>query len=148
MPARPKACAAPFWSGVDAIEHGNEITAELFELMTARGVTLCPTLAAGDAIARYRGWNGAEPAPAAVQDDRKAFALARAAGVKSVSAVMSVCSLLAKLPAKWTCSRRPGCRQSPSCGQSTSCGQRLRVIAPVLPSPTGGGSPPDRWLTW
>ena len=27
----------------------------------ARGVTLCPTLAAADAVARYGGWNGAEP---------------------------------------------------------------------------------------
>ena len=49
--------------------------------MAARGVTLCPTLAAGDAIARYRGWNGVEPAPESVLGERKALALARAAGV-------------------------------------------------------------------
>jgi imidazolonepropionase-like amidohydrolase len=38
-------------------------------------------LAAGDATSRYRGWTGAEPAPAAVVQARKAFGLARAAGV-------------------------------------------------------------------
>jgi imidazolonepropionase-like amidohydrolase len=68
-------------AGVDAIEHGSEGTAEVFKLMAARGVTLCPTLAAGDAIARYRGWNGQEPAPADVIADRQSFAFARAAGV-------------------------------------------------------------------
>ncbi|MFZ4381899.1 MAG: amidohydrolase family protein, partial [Sandarakinorhabdus sp.] len=41
----------------------------------------CPTLAAGDAIARYGKWNGREPAPAGVVQDRVAFALARQAGV-------------------------------------------------------------------
>jgi imidazolonepropionase-like amidohydrolase len=50
--------------------------------MAQRGVALCPTLAAGDAMARYRGWNGSEPAPPAVANDRKTFALARANGVK------------------------------------------------------------------
>jgi imidazolonepropionase-like amidohydrolase len=40
-----------------------------------------PTLAAGDAIARYTGWNGQEPAPPSVQEDRVAFALAMKAGV-------------------------------------------------------------------
>ncbi|OYU14633.1 MAG: amidohydrolase [Alphaproteobacteria bacterium PA4] len=69
-------------AGVDTIEHGSAGTAEVFRLMAARGTVLCPTLAAGDAIARYRGWNGVEPAPAAVAEDRKSFALARAAGVK------------------------------------------------------------------
>ncbi len=78
----PEGMRRAILAGVDAIEHGSEGTAEVFMLMAAHGVTLCPTLAAGDAIARYRGWNGAEPAPAAVIEDRQAFALARAAGVK------------------------------------------------------------------
>ncbi len=78
----PEGMRRAILAGVDAIEHGNDGTAEIFKLMHDRGVTLCPTLAAGDAIARYRGWNGAEPAPAAVIGDRKAFALALAAGVK------------------------------------------------------------------
>ena len=78
----PEGMRRAIMAGVDAIEHGSEGTADVFKLMALRGVTLCPTLAAGDAIARYRGWNGSEPAPPAVQEDRAAFALARAAGVK------------------------------------------------------------------
>ena len=41
----------------------------------------CPTLAAGDAIARYRGWDGKPPLPAALELERKAFVAARAAKV-------------------------------------------------------------------
>lgn len=68
-------------AGVDTIEHGDEGTPEVFRLMKERGVAYCPTLAARDAIARYRGWNGQEPAPAGVIESRKAFQMARAAGV-------------------------------------------------------------------
>jgi imidazolonepropionase-like amidohydrolase len=68
-------------AGVDTIEHGNEGTPEVFKLMRAHGVTLCPTLAATDAIARYRGWDGSEPAPPEVLQSRSSFAMARAAGV-------------------------------------------------------------------
>ncbi len=68
-------------AGADTIEHGSEGDAAVFKLMRERGTVLCPTLAAGDAIARYRGWNGAEPAPPGVKGDREAFRLARAAGV-------------------------------------------------------------------
>jgi imidazolonepropionase-like amidohydrolase len=78
----PEGMRRAILAGVDAIEHGSEGTAAEFKLMRERGVVLCPTLAAGDAIARYRGWNGAEPAPQSVLDDRKSFALARSAGVK------------------------------------------------------------------
>ncbi len=46
-----------------------------------QGIALCPTLAASDAVAHYRGWNGADPAPASVAESRKSFSLARAAGV-------------------------------------------------------------------
>ncbi|MDT1115687.1 hypothetical protein RNI00_30080, partial [Pseudomonas aeruginosa] len=55
-------------AGVDTIEHGDEGTAEVFALMKQHGTGYCPTLAATDAIARYRGWNGAEPAPPMVQE--------------------------------------------------------------------------------
>jgi imidazolonepropionase-like amidohydrolase len=68
-------------AGADTIEHGNEGTAEVFRLMRARGVALCPTLAATDAISRYRGWNGAAPEPEAVAAKRRSFSAARAAGV-------------------------------------------------------------------
>lgn len=68
-------------AGVDTIEHGNEGTPEIFKLMKAHGIAYCPTLAARDATSRYRGWNGQEPAPAGVIEARKAFQMARAAGV-------------------------------------------------------------------
>jgi imidazolonepropionase-like amidohydrolase len=68
-------------TGVDTIEHGSEGTAAVFTLMREHGVTLCPTLAASDAIAQYRGWNGTAPIPAGVVQARQALALALAAGV-------------------------------------------------------------------
>jgi imidazolonepropionase-like amidohydrolase len=68
-------------AGAETIEHGYGGTAEIFKSMKERGVALCPTLAASDAVARYRGWNGSEPAPASVTEGRKSFALARSAGV-------------------------------------------------------------------
>ncbi len=68
-------------AGADTIEHGYGGTAEVFRAMHDHGIALCPTLAAGDAIARYRGWTGNDPAPPAVAEARAAFARARAAGV-------------------------------------------------------------------
>jgi imidazolonepropionase-like amidohydrolase len=68
-------------AGADVIEHGSEGDAATFALLAKNGTVLCPTLAAGDAIARYRGWNGQEPAPADVLGDRAAFGLALKAGV-------------------------------------------------------------------
>jgi imidazolonepropionase-like amidohydrolase len=68
-------------AGVDSVEHGGEGTPEIFRLMRAHGVTYCPTLAASDAVARYRGWNGSDPVPAMVAQARKAFGSALAAGV-------------------------------------------------------------------
>jgi imidazolonepropionase-like amidohydrolase len=68
-------------AGVDTIEHGNAGTAEIFRLMRERKVAFCPTLAATDAISRYRGWNGAAPEPAGISEKRTSFAAALAAGV-------------------------------------------------------------------
>ena len=68
-------------AGVDTIEHGYGGTPAIFASMAAKKIALCPTLAAADASARYRGWNGAEPAPAAVRAGRDSFRLALAAGV-------------------------------------------------------------------
>lgn len=69
-------------AGVATIEHGDGGTAEVFGLMADRGVALCPTLAATEAIARYRGWRkGKDPEPNAVSRKRQAFAAAREAGV-------------------------------------------------------------------
>jgi imidazolonepropionase-like amidohydrolase len=77
----PEGMRRAILAGVDTIEHGNDGTAEIFALMRARGTALCPTLAATDAIARYRGWTGAAPEPEAVQAKRASFAAALAAGV-------------------------------------------------------------------
>ncbi|NNF33582.1 MAG: amidohydrolase family protein [Saprospiraceae bacterium] len=44
-------------AGVVSIEHGDGGTPEVFQLMKEKGVALCPTIAAGDAISQYRGWN-------------------------------------------------------------------------------------------
>jgi imidazolonepropionase-like amidohydrolase len=50
--------------------------------MAQRGVALCPTLAAGDAIRRYRGWKkGAEPEPPAITEKKASFRRALAAKV-------------------------------------------------------------------
>ena len=68
-------------AGADTIEHGYGGTAEIFKTMHDKGIGYCPTLAAPDAVARYHGWTGSDPAPASVQMSRHAFALALAAHV-------------------------------------------------------------------
>ncbi len=69
-------------AGVDTIEHGDEGTPEIFKLMKEHGVALCPTVAAGDAIAQYRGWEkGSEPEPERIRAKRASMKAARAAGV-------------------------------------------------------------------
>ena len=68
-------------AGVDTIEHGYGGTPAVFAAMAAKRIALCPTLAAADASARYRGWNGVEPAPAAVRLSREALRMALSAGV-------------------------------------------------------------------
>ncbi len=77
----PEGMRRAILAGADTIEHGNGGTAEIFRLMRERGVALCPTLAATDAISRYRGWNGSAPEPAAVEEKRASFAAALAARV-------------------------------------------------------------------
>jgi len=69
-------------AGADTIEHGYAGTAEVFKLMRDRGVALCPTIAASEAYARYfQHWDGHEPAPESVQENRRSFQLAIKAGV-------------------------------------------------------------------
>lgn len=69
-------------AGVETIEHGDGATAEIYKLMVERGVALCPTLAAGDAIAQYSGWRkGIDPEPDRVANKRRSFAAALNAGV-------------------------------------------------------------------
>jgi imidazolonepropionase-like amidohydrolase len=68
--------------GVATIEHGDEGDIEVFRLMVNHGVALCPTLAVGEAMSRYRGWKpGAEPEPAVIKSKRASFKEALEAGV-------------------------------------------------------------------
>jgi imidazolonepropionase-like amidohydrolase len=69
-------------AGVQTIEHGDDGTPEVFALMARRGVALCPTVAAGDAVSRYRGWRpGVDPEPPRVTRKRASVRAAIAAGV-------------------------------------------------------------------
>ncbi|MGN6124147.1 MAG: amidohydrolase family protein [Sphingomonas oligoaromativorans] len=68
-------------AGVDTIEHGYGGTPAIFKAMHDKGIALCTTLAASDATSHYRGWNGQEPAPEAVQQNRRSFRMALTAGV-------------------------------------------------------------------
>jgi imidazolonepropionase-like amidohydrolase len=47
-------------AGVATIEHGNGGDVEVFRLMAEKGVSLCPTLAATEAMSKYRGMNKKE----------------------------------------------------------------------------------------
>jgi imidazolonepropionase-like amidohydrolase len=69
-------------AGVETIEHGDGGTPEVFRLMAQRGVALCPTLAAGEAIRQYRGWRkGVDAEPAQITEKRASFRRALAARV-------------------------------------------------------------------
>jgi imidazolonepropionase-like amidohydrolase len=68
-------------AGVATIEHGYGATDELLGLMRERGVVLCPTLAAAEALARYAGWQPGTPEPPRIQASRESFARALKSGV-------------------------------------------------------------------
>jgi imidazolonepropionase-like amidohydrolase len=69
-------------AGVETIEHGDEGDIEVFRLMANRHVALCPTLAATEAVNKYRGWQpGTTPEPSGVKSHRAAFKAAIEAGV-------------------------------------------------------------------
>ncbi|WP_234795014.1 metal-dependent hydrolase family protein [Hymenobacter arizonensis] len=72
-------------AGVETIEHGDDGTPEIFKLMKQRGVALCPTVAAGDAISQYRGWKkGQDPVPPRIQQKAQSVQAALKAGVTLV----------------------------------------------------------------
>jgi imidazolonepropionase-like amidohydrolase len=78
----PEAMRRAALAGVATIEHGDEGTPEVFQLMAQRGVGLCPTVAAGDAVLRYRGWRpGVGPEPPSITAKKASFRAALAAGV-------------------------------------------------------------------
>jgi imidazolonepropionase-like amidohydrolase len=68
-------------AGVETIEHGDAGTPEVFRLMKEHGVALCPTVAAGDALLRYRGWKHGDPEPPRIAEKRASVRAALDAGV-------------------------------------------------------------------
>lgn len=69
-------------AGVSTIEHGDKGTLEIFQLMKDKGVALCPTIAAGHAVAQYKGWvKGTLPEPDGVKQKRVSYQAAIQAGV-------------------------------------------------------------------
>lgn len=80
--ATAEAMTRAILAGVETIEHGDGATREVYKLMLEHEVALCPTLAAGDAIAQYSGWNkGVDPDPPRIQNKRRSFKAALDAGV-------------------------------------------------------------------
>ncbi len=73
-------------AGAATIEHGDEGTPEIFQLMAEHHVVLCPTLAAGAATSQYAGWKkGEQPEPPSITRKRASFKAAMAAGVTILS---------------------------------------------------------------
>jgi len=69
-------------AGVNTIEHGDGVTPELFAMMKEKGIALCPTIAATEAISTYHGWKkGTDPDPAGVKQKHYIFTEAMKAGV-------------------------------------------------------------------
>tara|TARA_R110000765_G_scaffold16291_2_gene46033 strand:+ start:8646 stop:9890 length:1245 start_codon:yes stop_codon:yes gene_type:complete len=81
----PEGMKRAILGGVETIEHGDGGTLEIFKMMKDKGIGLCPTLAAGDAITQYKGWNKAtDPEPDRIQQKRKSFKMALDSGVQIV----------------------------------------------------------------
>jgi imidazolonepropionase-like amidohydrolase len=69
-------------AGVTTIEHGDGGTPALFKLMQSKGIALCPTLAATESIAGYKGWKkGIDSEPEGVKHKHLIFTEALKAGV-------------------------------------------------------------------
>ena len=78
----PEAMKRATLAGVASIEHGDNGTEEVFQLMKEKGVALCPTISAGENILKYAGWKkGIDPEPQRITDKKKSFALALKTGV-------------------------------------------------------------------
>jgi len=69
-------------AGVSTIEHGDNGTTEIFDLMVKNKVAYCPTLSAAEATSEYDGWKrGTLPEPSRIVTKRKSFVLALQKGV-------------------------------------------------------------------
>ena len=81
----PEGMTRAILGGVETIEHGDGGTLEIFKSMKQKGIGLCPTLAAGDAISQYQGWKkGTDPEPERITKKKKSFKLALESGVNIV----------------------------------------------------------------
>ena len=68
-------------AGVETIEHGDAGTLAVFRLMKEHNVIFCPTIAAGDALLRYRGWKKGDAEPPRIAEKRASTKAALDAGV-------------------------------------------------------------------
>ncbi len=69
-------------AGISTIEHGDNGTEEIFDMMVKNKVAYCPTLSAAEATSEYAGWKrGSLPEPQRVTVKRKSFAIALQKGV-------------------------------------------------------------------
>ncbi len=81
----PEGMRRAILGGVETIEHGDGGTMEIFQLMKAKKVAFCPTLAAGDATEQYKGWKkDTEPDTDRIIQKKKSFKLALESGVDIV----------------------------------------------------------------
>ncbi|MDM9630606.1 metal-dependent hydrolase family protein [Robiginitalea aurantiaca] len=76
----PEGMKRSILAGVETIEHGDGATAETYTLMKENNTVLYPTLAAGDAIERYSGWDGKLDTDRIVRK-KESFRLALSSGV-------------------------------------------------------------------
>jgi imidazolonepropionase-like amidohydrolase len=82
----PEGMRRAILAGAETIEHGDGGTPEIFKLMVEHHVSLCPTVAAGDATTQYAGWKkGEQPEPASIARKRASFKAALDAGVAILS---------------------------------------------------------------
>ena len=78
----PEGMRRSILAGVSTIEHGDYGTPDIFELMKQKGVALCPTISAGEAIESYHGWIKGKGMPnTRIEEKKKSFRAALQAGV-------------------------------------------------------------------
>lgn len=77
----PEGMRRAILAGVETVEHGDDGTPEVFRLMKEHNVAFCPTVAAGDAISRYRGFKPGDPEPPRIKEKRVSMKAALDAGV-------------------------------------------------------------------
>lgn len=79
----PEGMRRAVMAGVETIEHGDGGNLEVFQLMKEKGVVLYPTLAAGDAVEQYAGWDkGNSPETERISKKKASFKLALQSGVE------------------------------------------------------------------